>query len=169
MARFAEGGRCRMLALVEHFGDRQDSGAPCGACDVCAPALSIKERRPSPDAEALAQREPRGAARGRKATRRGRAGRSSPRGRRGARARSGVELPSTGPSATLVAALRAWRLLESKRQRVPAFRVLTNRALVAIAEARPHDTASLQAVAGVGPKLLRVYGARIVQVCSGGS
>jgi len=34
---FAEGHRCRMLQLVEHFGDREDSGAPCGHCDLCRP------------------------------------------------------------------------------------------------------------------------------------
>jgi DNA topoisomerase-3 len=27
-----------MLRLVQHFGDRQDSGAPCGICDQCAPS-----------------------------------------------------------------------------------------------------------------------------------
>jgi DNA topoisomerase-3 len=68
-----------------------------------------------------------------------------------------------------VAALRAWRLQESKQKRVPAFRVLTNRALVAIAEARPGSTASLRTVAGVGPKLMRVYGERIVEVCVRGT
>jgi superfamily II DNA helicase RecQ len=47
MARFAEGGSCRMLSLVQHFGDQQDSGKPCGLCDVCAPAASIKAQRPS--------------------------------------------------------------------------------------------------------------------------
>src|SRR5690606_8940211 len=95
------------------------------------------------------------------------AGVRATRGRRRPR-RSGVDLPSTGPSAGLVAALRAWRLQESKQKRVPAFRVLTNRALVAIAEARPASAASLRAVAGVGPKLVRAYGARILEVCSRG-
>jgi DNA topoisomerase-3 len=64
-----------------------------------------------------------------------------------------------------VAVLRAWRLQESKRKRVPAFRVMTNRALVAIAEARPASAASLRAVTGVGPTLLRAYGAQIVELC----
>ncbi len=38
ITRFAEGHGCRMLHLVEHFGDREDSGHPCGHCDACAPA-----------------------------------------------------------------------------------------------------------------------------------
>jgi DNA topoisomerase-3 len=77
-------------------------------------------------------------------------------------------LPASGPSATLVATLRAWRLLESKKKRVPAFRVLTNRALVAIAEARPHSTAALREVTGVGPKLLKSYGSVLVGLCTRG-
>ncbi len=174
MAEFAGRSACRMLSLVQHFGDQRDSGQPCGSCDVCAPEQSIKGRRPS--AEALAASagvNPRGTARGtargtRKTQRRTAA---APRGkgaRRGRRS-SGIELPSSGASAPLVAALRAWRLAESKHQRVPAFRVLTNRALLAIAEARPSSTASLKSVTGVGPKLLRVYGERIVQLCRGTS
>jgi len=31
------GARCRMCALVAHFGDRQGARAPCNTCDVCAP------------------------------------------------------------------------------------------------------------------------------------
>jgi superfamily II DNA helicase RecQ len=169
MAEFAERDQCRMLALVQHFGDQQDSGKPCGVCDVCAPAASIKERRPSAEklaaSSASAVKSTRRGKR-RRASQRGSSGRGTPR-RVGARRgrRSGIDLPSSGPSAALVAALRAWRLQESKQKRVPAFRVLTNRALVAIAEARPVSTASLKCVAGVGPKLLRTYGERIVQLC----
>ena len=48
MRRYAEKSACRMLQLVAHFGDRRDSGAQCGLCDVCAPAACV----------ALAHREP---------------------------------------------------------------------------------------------------------------
>jgi DNA topoisomerase III len=165
MAEFAGGRHCRMLSLVEHFGDQQDSGRPCGSCDVCDPAGSIKGQRPSEEAlsasVATSTKAARKGSRSRRAGARGAASRGS---RRGKSRRSGVDLPSTGPSAPLVAALRAWRLAESKQKRVPAFRVLTNRALVAIAEARPVSAASLKAVAGVGPKLMRVYGERIIDV-----
>jgi DNA topoisomerase-3 len=51
MARFAEGHDCRMLHLVEHFGDQEDSGAPCGLCDVCAPEACIAARFREPSAE----------------------------------------------------------------------------------------------------------------------
>jgi hypothetical protein len=47
--------------------------------------------------------------------------------------------------------------------------VLTNRALVAIADARPGSAPALSAVKGVGPKLLKKYGAALVALCARGS
>jgi ATP-dependent DNA helicase RecQ len=41
MIAFAEGHRCRMTALVEHFGDTTDRRGPCGLCDVCHPQGSM--------------------------------------------------------------------------------------------------------------------------------
>ena len=50
MARFAEGHGCRMVALVRHFGDQEDSGEACGLCDACAPGKCYvrRFRTPSP-------------------------------------------------------------------------------------------------------------------------
>lgn len=163
MAEFAAGRLCRMLALVRHFGDSEDSGQSCGQCDVCAPSRALKSQAPLPAARfaSLAERVPttRGAKRGTKSSMR----------RRGSKTRKpGVPLPSAGPSAALVARLRAWRLLQAKKKRVPAFRVLTNRALVAIAEARPQNPSALGCVAGVGPKLLKAYGAELVALITRG-
>jgi DNA topoisomerase III len=160
MARFAEGRDCRMLALVRHFGDQEDAGHACGLCDMCAPQASIKGHVPPPQAlrESVAAASKRPSKRGRK---------TSKRGPRRASRTPAVALPSSGPSAGLVATLRNWRLLESKKKRVPAFRVLTNRALVAIADARPGSAPALKAVKGVGPKLLKKYGAQLVALCAG--
>ena len=44
MSRFAEGHGCRMVALVRHFGDQEDSGAACGLCDACAPGKCYVRR-----------------------------------------------------------------------------------------------------------------------------
>ncbi|HVY25827.1 MAG TPA: DNA topoisomerase 3 [Polyangiaceae bacterium] len=163
MAQFAQGKKCRMLALVEHFGDSADSAKPCGQCDACAPASALKLQAPPPGGFAAAPSTTR---RGRKGSGK-RAGNGAGRGRKSRK--SGIALPASGPSAALVATLRAWRLLESKKKRVPAFRVLTNRALVAIAEARPHSTAALREVSGVGPKLLKSYGSVLVGLCTRGA
>jgi len=56
-------------------------------------------------------------------------------------------------------------LQEAKRRRVPAFRVLTNRVLVAVAEARPTSTAALRSVQGIGPKALKDVGEQLVALC----
>ncbi len=67
ITRFAQSRECRMLYLVQHFGDREDDGRSCGVCDVCDPdgvrVLTLRE----PDAaermalerilEALAERD----------------------------------------------------------------------------------------------------------------
>lgn len=167
MSKFAEGARCRMLSLVEHFGDQQDSGKACGLCDLCAPAASIKAQRPAAESTARAvSAQARGQRARKPGQRRRSAGSRAKPSRRRASRTPAVALPATGPSAPLVATLRAWRLQEAKKKRVPAFRILTNRALVAIAEARPGSAASLGAVTGVGAKLLQTYGAQLVALCS---
>jgi DNA topoisomerase-3 len=153
VARFAEGHQCRMLALVRHFGDREDSGKPCGRCDVCAPETRI-------GAPSLALPLPKLAAKAAKPGRK--------RARRSTRKTSrlpAVALPTSGSSAALVAVLRAWRLKEAKKKRVPAFRILTNRALLAIAEARPDSAEALKNVAGVGPKVVQTYTAELLGLC----
>ncbi len=76
-----------------------------------------------------------------------------------------VTLPTGGPSAALVERLRAWRLEEARRRRVPAFRVLTNRALVALADARPTTPAALRNVTGIGPKLVQTYQSVLLGLC----
>jgi len=48
--RFTNGHLCRMLHLVRYFGDQEDSGEPCGACDVCAPDACIARRFREPSA-----------------------------------------------------------------------------------------------------------------------
>lgn len=98
--------------------------------------------------------------------RRGRAPQKRARRTKRAPRTPAVELPSTGENARLVETLRAWRLGEAKRRRVPAFRVLTNRALVAVAEARPTSQQALLKVKGLGPKVLQQSGAQLIALCS---
>lgn len=53
MSRFAGAHGCRMLHLVQHFGDRDDTGRPCGLCDVCAPDSCVAVGFRGPTAEEL--------------------------------------------------------------------------------------------------------------------
>jgi len=50
ITQFAQSRDCRMLRLVRHFGDQEDSGAPCGICDVCAPGSSAALELREPEA-----------------------------------------------------------------------------------------------------------------------
>ena len=59
MSQFAQTSQCRMLALVQHFGDQNDSGEPCGICDFCRPTEVIEssaKRGLSPQEQILVNR-----------------------------------------------------------------------------------------------------------------
>ena len=64
----------------------------------------------------------------------------------------------------MVAALKAWRLAEARRRKVPAFHVLHDRVLLAVAAARPRTDDELLAVKGMGPALLKKYGPGILRI-----
>ncbi|WP_255217469.1 DNA topoisomerase 3 [Myxococcus sp. AM010] len=251
MGRYAEAHGCRMKQLVGHFGDTQDSGEPCGLCDVCAPEACATLRFAEPTSaerhglerilESLQERD--GQATGRlhrelfgealprrdferlvgglvragltrlavdsfdkdgqvisfqrlaltdagrrtravdpqqvllpipleKAAKRkrgkgaeaGAAKRSSGK-KRTVRANGGATTRRTAePSAKMVEALKAWRLAEARKRRVPAFRILTDRVLEAIASACPENGSELMAIHGVGPSLTERYGAQILSL-----
>jgi DNA topoisomerase-3 len=80
--------------------------------------------------------------------------------RRGRKANGGSEVAP----ASLVDLLKAWRLEESRRRRVPAFRILTDKTLHAIAVARPSDPAELLEIQGMGPRLVEKYGAKLLEL-----
>jgi DNA topoisomerase-3 len=81
---------------------------------------------------------------------------------------SGRRQPEAKPSPALVEALKAWRLAEARRRRVPAFRILTDRVLGAIAAQRPEDSQALMAIQGVGPKLVQRYGSQLLALVGHG-
>jgi superfamily II DNA helicase RecQ len=61
-------------------------------------------------------------------------------------------------------ALRAWRLSEAKRKRVPAFRILGDRALLGIATTAPSNEGELLAVPGIGIGIVKKYGSHIFRL-----
>lgn len=46
---------CRMLMLIQHFGDLLDSREPCGQCDVCQPESSFFKIARAPNENEIAQ------------------------------------------------------------------------------------------------------------------
>jgi DNA topoisomerase-3 len=61
-------------------------------------------------------------------------------------------------------ALRTWRLSEAKRRKVPAFRILSDRALKSIAVSFPKNETELLAVPGIGTGTVKKYGTHIFRL-----
>jgi DNA topoisomerase-3 len=64
----------------------------------------------------------------------------------------------------LVEALKSWRLEEARKRQVPAFHILSNRVLNAIAAARPETEAVLLNIKGVGPIIVEKYSEQILAI-----
>jgi DNA topoisomerase-3 len=145
VTRYLHTEACRMLALVRHFGDADDSGEACGRCDRCRPqdglARSIAAHRLD---DAPKRRRPKASAAS-----------VSPRSR---------DLTQAEAPFAVVEALRNFRRQEATAKNVPAFRILTDRVLVAVARERPRSAAELLNVPGVGASLAKRYGAKLLAV-----
>jgi len=257
MLRFAQAGGCRMVRLVNHFGDSNDSGAPCGICDQCDPKAAnvIRNREPSAEEsknmlkilDSLRQKDDRTVGQlfaeafsGDRIKRREveflvdalfRAGlvdvsehtfRSdnkqipfrrvvlTPDGLNAGLEQTDSVLVSRGLAAPekkrpqiriidgplektkkkverepirkpgkskkkksdvfidapehLVEALRDWRNMESKRRRVPAFRIMRDVTLAQIAIERPSSEEEFLAIKGFGPAMWKKYGEKLLKV-----
>src|SRR5665213_770230 len=60
--------------------------------------------------------------------------------------------------------LRAWRLAQARRQAIPAFRIMSDKVLSAIAANRPRTAAELLAIPGIGIGSVEKYGAQIYKI-----
>jgi ATP-dependent DNA helicase RecQ len=68
-------------------------------------------------------------------------------------------LAAAGPAdPSQIEALREWRRLEAQRRSVPAYVVLHDRTLAALAAARPSTLDALLEIPGIGPAKLEAYG-----------
>ncbi|MGD0802392.1 MAG: ATP-dependent DNA helicase RecQ [Terracidiphilus sp.] len=74
-----------------------------------------------------------------------------------------VRLSAAGEA--LAARLREWRVAEAKRLRVPAYVVLHDRTLTAIAHTRPANPKQLQEISGMGPAKTERFGEAILGLC----
>ena len=74
----------------------------------------------------------------------------------------------SGDSALLATRLKEWRTAEAKRLRVPAYLVLHDRALNAVAAARPVNPNQLLEIDGIGPAKVERFGEAILGLCAGG-
>ena len=88
-----------------------------------------------------------------------------------AAARTAAAGPVTEPAEPAdparIEALREWRRAEAARRAVPAFVVLHDRTLAAVALARPATLSALAAIPGIGPAKLEAYGRAILDLLHG--
>jgi len=84
----------------------------------------------------------------------------------GERRRGPRELPD-GADPELFARLRAWRSGRAEAQKVPAYVVLNDATLGAIAARRPADVRGLVAIPGIGQRKLDLYGADVLAIVRG--
>ena len=68
----------------------------------------------------------------------------------------------------LEARLREWRAGEARRLRVPAYVVLHDRTLKAVAQARPGNSRQLKEIEGIGEAKVEKFGAAILELCREG-
>ena len=104
--------------------------------------------------------------------------RAQPAGRRGAAAsRPGAGRGAAGAfddgsgapvDADLLARLKAWRLVQAREQAVPAYVILHDSTLAAIAAGRPADLDALAGIPGIGARKLERYGAGLLEVIGEG-
>ena len=108
------------------------------------------------------------AAKAAKATKAGLAGKApgtpAPPGSEAARRTAGLpaRTPHGGADPGLLEELKAWRRATAQAEGVPAFRVLTNATLDALATLQPRDREELLAVPGMGPRLADRYGGELL-------
>lgn len=73
--------------------------------------------------------------------------------------------PLTAVEEALAARIKEWRAGEAKRLRVPAYVVLHDRTVKALAQARPANPKQLLEIDGMGPAKVEKFGEVILEVC----
>jgi superfamily II DNA helicase RecQ len=90
--------------------------------------------------------------------------RGAKRKKNGATAGGKREKRPATPDDPLIAELKAWRLREAARQRKPAFKVLTDKAIEGVAQKRPKTIDELLGIAGFGPASVLKYGRSVLRI-----
>jgi superfamily II DNA helicase RecQ len=74
-----------------------------------------------------------------------------------------VQLSAAGEA--LASRLKEWRAAEAKRLRIPAYIVMHDRSLTAVAHARPQTPRQLLEIDGIGPAKVEKFGEAILGLC----
>jgi RecQ family ATP-dependent DNA helicase len=77
-------------------------------------------------------------------------------------------VPLSAEGETLATRLRDWRTAEARRLGLPAYMVLNDRTVNALAQARPENPKQLLEVNGMGPAKVERFGEAILELCEAG-
>ena len=88
----------------------------------------------------------------------------APKANRKRKAALAAEIAEADADPELVETLREWRLEEARKKRWPAYTVLQNRALIAVAATRPANDDQLLAIPGIGPTTVKRFGAALLRI-----
>jgi len=75
-----------------------------------------------------------------------------------------IEISEADADPALVEQLREWRGKVAHEKRLPAYTVLHNRTIVAVAAAKPGDRDQLLRIPGIGPTTVKRYGAALLRI-----
>ncbi len=146
--------RAELIALADAVFEMQGKKIPYRTASILPAGLAFQEG----NAGGIVMRDAAAAPVSGKHAKGRTAAASSPKGRSG---KAGVESPAPEQQARLEQALRAWRLTEAKRRKMPAFRIFGDRTLRNIASSAPKTDSDLLAVPGIGMGTVEKYGAQI--------
>jgi superfamily II DNA helicase RecQ len=73
----------------------------------------------------------------------------------------------TAEGEALAGRIREWRAAEAKRLRVPAYLVMHDRTVTALALARPRNPRELLGIDGIGPAKVERFGEELLRLCAG--
>lgn len=140
LIQFAEGGDCRHGGILTYFRDSRRLES-CGHCDACDPDSRRRVRLddvPAPRRKTKAAREK--------------------------RLTVDTKQALDGADLERFAALKAWRKVVAKEAAMPAFMVMSDKTLRAIAVHNPTTLDDLGRVQGMGEKRLDAWGADLIRV-----
>jgi superfamily II DNA helicase RecQ len=146
--------RAELLAFADAVFEKQGKRIPYRTVSILPAGLNFDEGQRA----AFVMRDAVAAV---ASPKRGKKGASVTASRQGTLKPASVEAPPPERQARLEQALRAWRLTEAKRRKMPAFRIFGDRTLRNIASSCPKSDSALLAVPGIGMGTVEKYGAQI--------
>jgi ATP-dependent DNA helicase RecQ len=131
---FAESKECRHKIICGHFGEKV-AWKMCGACDVCLPPIEWQSE-----------------------------GRRRHPSEKKRKPKLVATVRERGIDASMLAALKPWRLERSHADKVPAFLILHDSTLEHLCWSRPGSLLQLRTTPGIGDLKLERYGKEILDV-----